>query len=94
MLIENVSLQLKFVSKSKSKRKKLITKNLKECELESSIIKQELSIKSSYTLLQRMRFVNRKVAQNTLRRIFFLYNDILNYNISVKFLIILKSNFD
>ncbi len=71
-----------------------MTKNLKERKLKLNVIKQKLLTKSFYTLLQRMRFVNRKVVQSTLRRIFFLYNNILNYNISVKFLTILKSNFD
>jgi len=80
--------------KSKLKRKKLMTKNLKKCELELNNIEQKLLIKSSYTLIQRMRFVNRKVVQSILRRTFYIYNDILNYNISVKFLTILKSNFD
>jgi len=41
-----------------------------------------------------MRFVNCKVAQSILQYIFFLYNDILNYNISVEFSTILKLNFD
>ncbi len=94
MLIKNVSLQLKLMFKSKLKRKKLMTKNLKKCELELNNIEQKLLIKSSYTLIQRMRFVNRKVVQSILRRTFYIYNDILNYNISVKFLTILKSNFD
>ncbi len=71
-----------------------MTKNLKERESRSNVIEQKLLTKSSYTSLQRMRFVNRKVAQSTLRRTFFLYNDILNYDISVKFSTILKSNFD
>jgi len=71
-----------------------MTKNLKKRELGSNVIEQKLLTKSSYTLLQRMRFVNRKVAQSTLRRTFFLYNDILNHSISVKFSTILKSNFD
>jgi len=69
-------------------------KNLKERKLRLSVIEQKLLTKNSYTLLQRMRFVNCKVAQSILRRTFFLYNDILNHNISVKFLTILKSNFD
>jgi len=71
-----------------------MTKNLKERELELNVIEQELLTKNSYISLQRMRFSNRKVAQNTLRRTFFLYNNILNHDISVKFLTILKSNFD
>jgi len=87
-------LQLKLVFKSKLKRKKLITKNLKERELELNVIEQELLTKNSYTLLQRMRFTNCKVAQSILRRILFLYKNILNHNISVKFLIVLKLNFD
>jgi len=87
-------LQLKLVSKSKLKRKKSITKNLKERELKLSVIEQKLLTKNSYILLQRVRFTNCKVAQNILLRTFFLYNDILNYNISVKFLTILKLNFD
>jgi hypothetical protein len=41
-----------------------------------------------------MRFANRKIAQSILRYTFFLYNDILNHNISVEFLTIFKSNFD
>jgi hypothetical protein len=82
------------MSKSKLKRKKLITKNLKKRELESSIIEQKLLTKNSYILLYRMRFVNCKVAQSILQYIFFLYNDILNYNISVEFSTILKLNFD
>ncbi len=48
--------------KSKLKRKKLITKKLKERKLELSVIEQKLLIKNFYTLLQRMRFVNCKVA--------------------------------
>jgi hypothetical protein len=51
MLIKNISLQLKLVSKSKLKRKKLIIKNLKERKLELNIIEQELLTKNSYTLL-------------------------------------------
>jgi len=39
------------MSKSKLKRKKLITKNLKKRELESSIIEQKLLKKNSYILL-------------------------------------------
>jgi len=62
MLIENVLLQLKLVFKSKLKRKKLVIKNLKKRELKLNIIEQKLLIKNSYILLQRMRFVNRKVA--------------------------------
>ncbi len=69
-------------------------KNLKKRELKSNVIEQELLTKNSYILLQRMRFKNRKVAQSTLRRTFFLYNDILNHAFSVKFLIVFKSNFD
>jgi hypothetical protein len=87
-------LQLKLVFKLKSKRKKLVTKNLKKRKLELNVIEQKLLTKNSYILLQRMRFVNRKVAQSILRHTFFLYNDILNHNISVKFLTIFKSNFD
>jgi len=48
--------------KSKLKRKKLIAKKLKERKLELSVIEQKLLIKNFYTLLQRMRFVNCKVA--------------------------------
>jgi len=50
------------VSKSKLKRKKLITKNLKERKLELSVIKQKLSTKNSYILLQQVRFINCKIA--------------------------------
>jgi len=39
------------MSKLKLKRKKLITKNLKKRELESSIIEQKLLTKNSYILL-------------------------------------------
>ncbi len=39
-----------------------MTKNLKKRELKLNIIEQKLLIKNSYILLQRMRFVNRKVA--------------------------------
>jgi len=51
VLINNVSLQSKFMFKSKLKRKKLITKNLKERESKLSVIEQKLLTKSSYTLL-------------------------------------------
>jgi len=51
MLIENVSLQLKLVYKSKSKRKKLVIKNLKKRKSKSSIIEQKSLTKNFYTLL-------------------------------------------
>jgi hypothetical protein len=42
---------LKFVSKLKLKRKKLITKNLKKRKLRLNVIEQELLTKNSYILL-------------------------------------------
>ena len=48
-----------------------MTKNFKKRELRLNVIEQELLAKSSYILIQRMRFVNRKVAQSILRRTFF-----------------------
>jgi len=66
VLTKNILLQLKLVFKSKSKCKKLVTKNLKKRESKLSVIEQKLLIKNSYILLQQMRFVNCKIAQSIL----------------------------
>ncbi len=75
VLIEDVSLQLEPVSKSKSKRKKPVTEDLEERESGSSGIEQELPAKGPHTLLQRVRLANRTVTQSTSPGTFFLYND-------------------